>query len=191
VGIRAQFSTEINVRIGMEPSVLLARFGRGDGADADFRPVGYLFLLTTEDERFALHDCARVAAHLGLDDVVELDRGGARIGRGLRPTISAARPSVQATGGGTERGDYGFAKRGATAGRRDFGRHRVEAFLMAGGTVTGVRTAVGRPKLHRPSSAPGRGPRPWARCSGSRCRSSPRGAGLRNRAFAGIGGAAR
>src|SRR5438132_786123 len=50
-GIRAQFSTEINIRMGMEAKRLLARFVEETGQTADFRPVGYLFLLTTDDER--------------------------------------------------------------------------------------------------------------------------------------------
>jgi len=50
-GIRAQFSTEINIRMGMEAKRLLAHFVEETGQTADFRPVGYLFLLTTDDER--------------------------------------------------------------------------------------------------------------------------------------------
>src|SRR5438094_9667480 len=50
-GIRAQFSTEINIRIGMEAKRLLAHFVEETGQTADFRPVGYRFLLTTDDER--------------------------------------------------------------------------------------------------------------------------------------------
>src|SRR5207249_829334 len=41
-GIRAQFSTEVNIRIGMEAKRVLSRFADETGATADFRQVGYL-----------------------------------------------------------------------------------------------------------------------------------------------------
>src|SRR5256714_15667102 len=50
-GIRAQFSTEVNIRMGMEAKRVLSRFVDETGQSADFRQVGYLFLLTTDDER--------------------------------------------------------------------------------------------------------------------------------------------
>ena len=39
-GVRAQFSTEINIRIGMEAKRLLANFSQATGQTADFRQVG-------------------------------------------------------------------------------------------------------------------------------------------------------
>src|SRR5256885_6052658 len=71
-GIRAQFSTEINIRIGMEAKRLLARFVEETGQTADFRPVGYLFLLTTADERSRFRDALQLQRSCGLEDVVEL-----------------------------------------------------------------------------------------------------------------------
>src|SRR5947199_9065347 len=80
-GIRAQFSTEINIRIGMEAKRLLAGFVEETGQTADFRPVGYLFLLTTADERSRFRDALQLQRTCGVDDVVELDRCAAKIGR--------------------------------------------------------------------------------------------------------------
>src|SRR3989475_8011854 len=71
-GIRAQFSTEINIRIGMEAKAILARFADETGQSADFRPVGYLFLLTTEEERSHFREAVRRQRRCGVDDVVEL-----------------------------------------------------------------------------------------------------------------------
>ena len=71
-GIRAQFSTEINIRIGIEAKRLLARFVEETGQTADFRPVGYLFLLTTDEERLRFREAVELQRRCGLDDVVEL-----------------------------------------------------------------------------------------------------------------------
>src|ERR1700694_5815305 len=77
-GIRAQFSTEINIRIGIEAKRLLARFVEETGQRADFRQVGYLFLLTTDEERSRFHDALELQRSCGLDDVVELSPSAAR-----------------------------------------------------------------------------------------------------------------
>src|SRR2546430_17616202 len=53
-GIRAQFSTEINIRMGMEAKRLLARFVEETAQTADFRRVGYFVLFTTQEARARL-----------------------------------------------------------------------------------------------------------------------------------------
>ena len=49
-GIRAQFSTEINIRFSLESFQTWNRFEEIMDAHLDFKKVGYLFLATTEDE---------------------------------------------------------------------------------------------------------------------------------------------
>jgi sarcosine oxidase, subunit beta len=49
-GIRAQFSTEINIRFSLESFQTWNRFEEMMEAHLDFKKVGYLFLATTEDE---------------------------------------------------------------------------------------------------------------------------------------------
>src|SRR3979411_1880159 len=78
-GIRAQFSTEVNIRIGMEAKRVLANFVEETGQTADFRQVGYLFLLTTDDERQRFADNVRLQRRLGMADVVELAPAPARV----------------------------------------------------------------------------------------------------------------
>src|SRR5437762_13309667 len=68
-GIRAQFSTEINIRMGMEAKRLLARFVEETGQTADFRRVGYLVLLTTDDERARFREALQLQRRCVLDDV--------------------------------------------------------------------------------------------------------------------------
>src|SRR2546429_2682359 len=67
-GIRAQFSTEINIRMGMEAKRVLSRFVEETGYTADFRQVGYLFLLTTSEARASFGAAGRRQRRLGLDD---------------------------------------------------------------------------------------------------------------------------
>jgi len=71
-GVRAQFSTEVNVRIGMEAKRVLAGFEKETGASADFRPVGYLFLLTTVLERDEFAEHVRLQRTCGMDDLRQL-----------------------------------------------------------------------------------------------------------------------
>ena len=71
-GVRAQFSTEVNIRIGIEARRKLKAFETEVGRSADFRSIGYLFLLTTTEEREQFAQAVRLQRRLGVDDVVEL-----------------------------------------------------------------------------------------------------------------------
>jgi sarcosine oxidase, subunit beta len=49
-GVRAMFSDELNVRIGLRSLQAWAEFGERPGGEIDLRRVGYVFLLSTEDD---------------------------------------------------------------------------------------------------------------------------------------------
>src|ERR671925_830554 len=49
-GIRAMFSDELNVRIGLRDLHAWAAFGERPGYEVDFDQVGYLFLLAREED---------------------------------------------------------------------------------------------------------------------------------------------
>src|SRR2546423_2967384 len=144
-GIRAQFSTEINIRMGMEAKRLLAHFVEETGQTADFRPVGYLFLLTTDDERSRFRAAIELQRACGLDDVVELQPGEARrIVPGLETDDLSGATLCPSDGlAGPNEVTYGFANAARRQGAVIHEDTPVEAFLMSGSTVTGVRTAVG------------------------------------------------
>jgi sarcosine oxidase subunit beta len=144
-GIRAQFSTEINIRIGMEAKRLLARFVEETGQTADFRPVGYLFLLTTDEERSRFHDALQLQRACGLDDVVELEPAGARaLVAGLQTDDLCGATFCPSDGlAGPNEVTYGFANAARRLGAVIVEDTPIEAFLMSGGTVSGVRTAAG------------------------------------------------
>src|SRR6202035_399306 len=144
-GIRAQFSTEINVRIGMEAKRLLARFVEETGQTADFRPVGYLFLLTTEEERSRFHEAVRLQRTCGVDDVVELEPSAARgLVAGLKTDDLCGATFCPSDGlAGPNEVTYGFANAARRQGAVILEDTPVEAFLQSAGTVTGVRTPAG------------------------------------------------
>ncbi len=49
-GVRYQFSTQVNIRLSLHSLDVLANFEDRFGVSADYRPIGYLFLLTTPAE---------------------------------------------------------------------------------------------------------------------------------------------
>src|SRR3989449_6887074 len=144
-GIRAQFSTEINVRIGMEAKRLLARFAQETGQTADFRSVGYLFLLTTGDERSRFRDALELQRACGLDDVVELDPAEARaMVPGLETDDLSGATFCPSDGlAGPNEVTYGFANAARRQGAAILEDTPGEAVLMSGGAGRGVRGGGG------------------------------------------------
>ena len=142
-GIRAQFSTEINIRIGMEAKQLLAGFTQETGQSADFRQVGYLFLLTTDDERQRFHDAVKMQRRLGLDDVVELEPDAARaMVPGLETSDLSGATFCPSDGlAGPNDVTYGFANGAHRLGTVILEDTPVIGFLTSGSRVDGVRTA--------------------------------------------------
>ncbi len=49
-GVRYQFSTEVNIRLSLFSLDVISHFEDGFGISAGYRPIGYLFLLTTPAE---------------------------------------------------------------------------------------------------------------------------------------------
>ena len=144
-GIRAQFSTEINIRIGMEAKRLLASFVAETGQSADFRQVGYLFLLTTDEERSLFHDALQLQHACGVDDVVELAPAEARaMVAGLETDDLSGATFCPSDGlAGPNEVTYGFANAARRQGAVILEDTPLEAFTMSGSSVTGVRTPAG------------------------------------------------
>ncbi len=49
-GVRYQFATEVNIRLSLESLPMLERFQEEIGQAIDYRPCGYLFLLTSQED---------------------------------------------------------------------------------------------------------------------------------------------
>ncbi len=66
-GIRQQFSTEVNIRMAMYSVSKFEHFKEEMGEDISFNQVGYLFLLSTEDEVELFRRSYSLQRKLGLD----------------------------------------------------------------------------------------------------------------------------
>ncbi|HXA29154.1 MAG TPA: FAD-binding oxidoreductase [Candidatus Angelobacter sp.] len=77
-GVRQQFSTEVNVRVGMLSRRMLERFPEEIGSTADLREIGYLFLATTDDEAAQFRANVEMQHRVGLGEVSLLDVERAR-----------------------------------------------------------------------------------------------------------------
>ena len=65
-GVRAQFSDALNVQLGARSLRAFADFGARPGHDIDFRPVGYLFLLSREQDVAAFERSIALQNRLGV-----------------------------------------------------------------------------------------------------------------------------
>ena len=65
-GVRAMFSDELNVRIGLRSLEAWGEFGERPGWEIDLRRVGYLFLLSTEPDVAAFERGVEMQNRLGL-----------------------------------------------------------------------------------------------------------------------------
>jgi sarcosine oxidase subunit beta len=74
-GFRAQFATEVNVRLSLLSRQKLLAFREETGVDPGYRPAGYLFLAATEAQRRQLASALEVQHACGCHDAapVELD----------------------------------------------------------------------------------------------------------------------
>jgi sarcosine oxidase subunit beta len=66
-GIRAQFASRVNVEMSMYSEDVFARFEEETGQKALFDRVGYMFLLSDQDDLAAFEDAVRMQKSLGLD----------------------------------------------------------------------------------------------------------------------------
>ena len=73
-GFRAQYATEINVRLSLRSREALRSFRDDTGVDPGFAPVGYLFLADRADQLDELRAANRMQRRLGLDEARVIDR---------------------------------------------------------------------------------------------------------------------
>lgn len=142
-GIRAQFSTEVNIRIGMEAKRMLSRFVAETGQTADFRQVGYLFLLSTEEERARFGEAVRLQRRLGMEDVTELTPADARsMVPGLNTDDLLGATFCPSDGlAGPHEVTFGFANAARRYGCVIVEDRPATAMLVSGRAVQGFRTA--------------------------------------------------
>ncbi|HEX6087445.1 MAG TPA: FAD-dependent oxidoreductase [Thermoanaerobaculia bacterium] len=83
-GYRAQFDTEINVRLSLLSREKLLRFEEETGVDPGYAPRGYLFLACTDEELHALSEAQKLQHACGLTEARMID---AREAKTLNPKI--------------------------------------------------------------------------------------------------------
>lgn len=145
-GVRAQFSTPVNIRMSLYSIDFFARFRETFGSDCGYRPYGYLFLATDEDqlarlranrelqaaegvgcvELLAPRDVAALVPGLRLDDVT---------GASFCPIDGLISPPAV-----TE----GLLRRAFSRGVRMWTGAGVTSVERQGGAVVGVETTRGR-----------------------------------------------
>ncbi|GAC1343011.1 MAG: FAD-binding oxidoreductase [Candidatus Dormibacteria bacterium] len=145
-GVRQQFSTAANVRVGMLSRRLLERFPDEVGVSADFRAIGYLFLATGEDEAARFATNVAVQHEAGLDDVrlLSVDEACELVPELNREGLSAATfcPSDGLAGPNEVTG--GYAAAASRHGANLVEGAPVEAIEHAGGRVVAVRAGGNR-----------------------------------------------
>ncbi len=65
-GVRYQFATEINIRLSIASLAMIEQFKETTGQDPYYRPCGYLFVLTKEDEIQAFEQNVQLQKGLGV-----------------------------------------------------------------------------------------------------------------------------
>ncbi len=86
-GFRAQYGTDINVRLSMLSLVQLTAFADVHGVDPGYQPVGYLFMARTEQTLETLRSAMRVQHHAGYTDGREVGTDDIRT---LSPHVDAS-----------------------------------------------------------------------------------------------------
>ncbi len=142
-GFRAQFATEVNVRLSLLAREKLLGFAAETGVDPGYLPAGYLFLAATEAQRLQLAAALEVQRACGCRDAVVVDPDDVR----------RLAPSIRADGvaGGTFSPRDGFIRpmeirRGYLESATRAGVQRREAEVVAierTGRTLRVRTSAG------------------------------------------------
>jgi len=143
-GIRAQFSTPINVRISMLSIEEFARFPELMGGDPVYFPVGYLFLLGEPALWRAFQEQAEMERRLGLDArTLTPEQARERVGElRIDDLLGATFCPTDGLGNPHEVTQAYVAKARELGARFDFER-AATGLVRAGDRVTAVETATG------------------------------------------------
>jgi sarcosine oxidase, subunit beta len=163
-GVRQQFSSEVNIRIGMRSVAMLNHFEAEIGVPADFRQVGYLMLLTRPSEVEDFQRLMDLWHRLGLAEARWIDPAGIGelvpalnrddiLGATFCPTDGIASPDAVT---------MGYAGAARRLGVRIREGVAVTGIDVSGDRVSGVQTAAGEISTRVVFDCAG----PWARAVG-------------------------
>ena len=143
-GIRAQFSTETEIRFSLESIRVFERFDDEFGVDPGYRKIGYLFLVSDPDDLRGFQTRIALQRRLGVDVRVLAPDDARKLVPALRvdDLIAAVWGPDDGLAGPAEV-TAGFARRARERGVRIAEGVRVTAIERDGDRVTGVTTTAG------------------------------------------------
>lgn len=156
-GFRAQFGSEVNVRLSLLSREKLIRFPEEIGADSGYRPHGYLFISRDQKTLDALAAARGVQRAAGFDEAIHVDADDIRrlnpairtdgvIGGSFCPADGFIRPLQIARG---------YADAAARLGVRFGFGETCSGFRMDGDGIAAVRTPRGEIATRRVVNAAG------------------------------------
>lgn len=143
-GVRAQFSDELNIRIAERSIRAFEEFGRRPGWEIDLEQVGYLFLLTREEDVDAFTASVALQNRLGVASEMLDPAQAAKLSPLVRTDDVLAAAFCATDGYATP----DAVVQGYAAGARSLGAHvethcTVEGIDVRDGQIEAVRTARG------------------------------------------------
>ncbi|MEU4877247.1 FAD-binding oxidoreductase [Streptomyces sp. NPDC021608] len=143
-GVRAQFSDELNVRLGARSLEAFARFGEEIGHDIGLRRVGYLFLLSTPQEVASFEAGVRLQNAFGVPSRM-IDPAEARRLSPLVRTEGLLAAAFSPDDGHCtpEAVVHGYAAAARRCGARILRHTAVTGIDRQGDMITAVRTTLG------------------------------------------------
>ncbi|MFJ4577954.1 NAD(P)/FAD-dependent oxidoreductase [Streptomyces echinatus] len=144
-GVRAQFSDELNIRLGARSLEAFGRFGQEVGQDIGLHRVGYLFLLSTPEQVASFEAGVRLQNTLGVPSRLITPREA----RDLSPLITtdgllAAAYSPDDGHCTPEAVVHGYASAARAHGARILRHTEVTGIELDRDTITAVTTTSGR-----------------------------------------------
>ena len=140
-GIRAQFAAEITIRMSLYAQNIYRNFEEEFGVSADYHEVGYLFLLSTQEELDSFTRNVALQNSLGVPSRIITPTEAAEIVPELRvdDLLGAAYCATDGTAGPSE-ALQGFVRRGRELGVQFVEQSPVVGVELAGERVRAVRT---------------------------------------------------
>ncbi|MDQ0584509.1 NAD(P)/FAD-dependent oxidoreductase [Streptomyces rishiriensis] len=144
-GVRAQFSDELNIRLGARSLESFGRFEEETGYDIGLRRVGYLFLLSTPEEVASFEAGVRLQNALGVPSRMIDPAEARRLSPLIRTDGLLAAAFSPDDGHCTpEAVVHGYAAAARRHGARILRHTAVTGIERRGDTITAVRTTLGR-----------------------------------------------
>ncbi|MET9009409.1 FAD-binding oxidoreductase [Streptomyces olivaceoviridis] len=144
-GVRAQFSDELNIRLGARSLEAFGRFEEEVGQDIGLHRVGYLFLLSTPEQVAAFEAGVRLQNSLGVPSRLLTPEEARRLSPLIRTDgLLAAAYSPDDGHCTPEAVVHGYATAARAHGARILRHTEVTGIELRGDTVTAVGTTFGR-----------------------------------------------